>query len=92
LRRRAAMGRRKSRFDRLSTRDAEAIIENALSLRKTVLSAQLHLTASGPLFWQLCGLVDKLHEVLATVAEKEPDYRMPSLGLLPLPEDYYTRK
>jgi hypothetical protein len=86
------MGRRRSRFDKLSARDAEAIIGDALSLRKTVLSAQLHLDASGPLFWQLRGLVDKLHEVLATVAEKEPDYRMPSLGLLPLPEDYYTRK
>ncbi|WP_192362661.1 hypothetical protein [Mesorhizobium mediterraneum] len=86
------MGRRKSRFDRLSTRHAEAIIRDALSLRKTVLSSQLHLKAHGELFWQLCGLVDKLHEVLASVAEKEPDYRVPDLGLLPLSEDYLTRK
>ncbi|MCP9232637.1 MULTISPECIES: hypothetical protein [unclassified Mesorhizobium] len=86
------MGRRKSRFDRLSARDAEAIIRDALSLRRTVLSSQLHLKAHGELFWQLCGLVEKLHEVLASVAEKEPDYRMAELGLLPLPEDYSTRK
>lgn len=86
------MGRRKSRFDKLTARDAEAIIGDALNLRKTVLSAQSHLNASGPLFWQLRGLVDKLHEVLATIAEKEPDYRMPGLGLLPLPEDYCTRQ
>ncbi|MER8592882.1 MULTISPECIES: hypothetical protein [unclassified Mesorhizobium] len=84
------MGRRKSRFDRLSARDAEAI-RDTLSLRKTVLSSQLHLKAHGELFWQLCGLVEKLHEVLASVAEKEPDYRMAELGLLPLPEDYSTR-
>ncbi|RUU96436.1 hypothetical protein EOB36_29885 [Mesorhizobium sp. M6A.T.Cr.TU.017.01.1.1] len=90
--RRAAMGRRKSRFDRLSTRDAEAIIRDALSLRKTVLSSQLHLKAHGELYWQLCGLVEKLHEVMASLAEKEPDFRMPNLGLLPLPEDYLTRK
>ncbi|MER9756411.1 hypothetical protein NKJ46_23785, partial [Mesorhizobium sp. M0166] len=63
-----------------------------LGLRDAVLSAQRNLKASGPLFWQLCGLVDKLHEVLAIVAEKEPDYRMPNLGLLPLPEEYSTRK
>ncbi|MER8883494.1 hypothetical protein [Mesorhizobium sp. M0816] len=86
------MGRRKSRFDRLSARDAEAIIRDTLSLRKTVLLSQLHLKAHGELFWQLCGLVEKLHEVLASVAEKEPDYRMAELGLLPLPEDYSTRK
>ncbi|RWN28427.1 hypothetical protein [Mesorhizobium sp.] len=86
------MGRRKSRFDRLSTRDAEAIIRDALSLRKTVLSSQLNLKAHGELYWQLCGLVDKLHEVMASLAEKEPDFRMPNLGLLPLPEDYSTRK
>ncbi|TIT00690.1 MAG: hypothetical protein E5W72_05365 [Mesorhizobium sp.] len=86
------MGRRKSRFDRLSTRDAEAIIRDALSLRKTVLSSQLHLKAHGELYWQLCGLTDKLHEVMASLAEKEPDFRMPNLGLLPLPEDYLTRK
>lgn len=86
------MGRRKSRLDRLSARDAEAIIRDALSLRRTVLSSQLHLKAHGELFWQLCGLVEKLHEVLASVAEKEPDYRMAELGLLPLPEDYSTRK
>lgn len=86
------MGRRKSRYDRLFARDAEAIILDALSLRKTLLAAQVHLNASGPLFWQLCGLVDKLHEVLAAVAEKEPDYRAGHLGLLPLPEDYSTRK
>ncbi|RWK58609.1 hypothetical protein [Mesorhizobium sp.] len=89
---RAAMGRRKSRFDRLSTRYAEAIIRDALSLRKTVLSSQLHLKAHSELFWQLCGLVEKLHEVMASVAEKEPDFRIPDLGLLPLPEDYLTRK
>ncbi|RUU44001.1 hypothetical protein EOC93_12700 [Mesorhizobium sp. M6A.T.Ce.TU.002.03.1.1] len=86
------MGRRKSRFDRLSTRDAEAIIRDALSLRKTVLSSQLHLKAHGELYWQLCGLVEKLHEVMASLAAKEPDFRMPNLGLLPLPEDYLTRK
>ncbi|TGQ28584.1 hypothetical protein [Mesorhizobium sp. M00.F.Ca.ET.216.01.1.1] len=86
------MGRRKSRYDRLFMRDAEAIVRDALRLRDTVLSAQLHLKANGPLFWQLGGLVDKLHELLATVAEKEPDYRMAGLGLLPLPEDYSTRK
>lgn len=86
------MGRRKTRFDKLSATNAEAIIEDALRLRQTVLSAQTHLNASGSLFWQLRGIVDKLHEVLATVAEKEPDYRMPGLGLLPLPQDYYTRK
>ncbi|RWK49018.1 hypothetical protein [Mesorhizobium sp.] len=86
------MGRRKSRFDRLSASDAEAIIRDALGLRRTVLSSQLHLKAHGELFWQLCGLVEKLHEVMASVAEKEPDFRMPDLGLLPLPEDYLTRK
>ncbi|MER8944472.1 hypothetical protein [Mesorhizobium sp. M0959] len=63
-----------------------------MSLRKTVLSSQLHLKAHGELFWQLCGFVEKLHEVLASVAEKEPDYRMAELGLLPLPEGYSTRK
>ncbi|RWN57345.1 hypothetical protein [Mesorhizobium sp.] len=86
------MGRRKSRFDRLSARHAEAIISDGLSLRRTVLSSQLHLKAHGELFWQLCGLVEKLHEVMASVAEKEPDFRMPDLGLLPLPEGYLTRK
>lgn len=86
------MGRRKGRYDRLFARDAEEIIREALGLRDEVLSAQRNLKASGPLFWQLCGLVDKLHEVLAIVAEKEPDYRMPNLGLLPLPEEYSTRK
>lgn len=86
------MGRRKSRFDKLSARDAEAIVRDALSLRKTVLSSQLHLKAHGELYWQLCGLVDKLHEVMASLAEKEPDFRMPNLGVLPLPEDYLTRK
>ncbi|MER8423242.1 hypothetical protein [Mesorhizobium sp. M1403] len=86
------MGRRRSRYDRLFARDAEEIIKEALSLRRVVLSAQLNLKANGPLFWQLCGLVDKLHEVLASIAEKEPDYRMAELGLLPLPEDYSTRK
>jgi hypothetical protein len=86
------MGRRKGRFDKLSTRPAEAIISDALSLRRTLLASQLHLKAQGELFWQLCGLVEKLHEVMASVAEKEPDFRMPDLGLLPLPEDYLTRK
>lgn len=86
------MGRRKSRFDRLSTRHAEAIISDALSLRRTVLSSQLHLKAHGELYWQLSGLVDKLHEVMGSLAEKEPDFRTPNLGLLPLPEDYLTRK
>lgn len=86
------MGRRKSRYDRLFARNAEAIILDALHLRETLLAAQLHLNPSGPLFWQLYGLVEKLHEVLATVAEKEPDYRAAHLGLLPLPEDYSTRK
>ncbi|WP_292241093.1 hypothetical protein [Mesorhizobium sp.] len=89
---RAAMGRRNSRYDRLFTRDAEAIISDALRLRGTVLAAQLHLKANGELFWQLSGLVDKLHAVMATVAEKEPDFRAAGLGLLPLPEDYSSRK
>ena len=86
------MGRRNSRYDRLFARDAEAIISDALRLRGTVLSAQLHLKANGELFWQLSGLVDKLHAVMATVAEKEPDFRVAGLGLLPLPEDYVGRK
>ncbi|CAH2395999.1 hypothetical protein [Mesorhizobium escarrei] len=86
------MGRRNGRFDRLSARHGEAIIRDALSLRKTVLSSQLHLKAHGEQYWQLCGLVDKLHEVMASLAEKEPDFRMPDLGLLPLPEDYLARK
>lgn len=85
-------GQTKKPVDRLSTRDAEAIIRDALSLRRTVLSSQLHLKAHGELYWQLSGLVDKLHEVMASLANKEPDYRMPGLGLLPLPEDYLTRK
>ncbi|RUV75953.1 MAG: hypothetical protein EOR30_16900 [Mesorhizobium sp.] len=62
------MGRRKSRYERLFASDAEAILRDALSLRQTVLSAQLHLNASGALSWQLSGLTDKLHEVMATVA------------------------
>ncbi|UVK37692.1 hypothetical protein LHFGNBLO_004770 [Mesorhizobium sp. AR10] len=86
------MGRRNSRYDRLFASNAEAIINNALRLRQTVLSAQLHLKANGALFWQLSGLTDKLHEVMAAVAEKEPDFRAAGLGLLPLPEDYYKRK
>jgi uncharacterized protein YceH (UPF0502 family) len=90
--RRAAMGRRNSRYDRLFARDAETIISDALRLRGTVLAAQLHLKASGELFWQLSGLVDKLHAVMATVAEKEPDFRAAGLGLLPFPEDYSSRK
>ncbi|MGX5830080.1 hypothetical protein [Mesorhizobium sp. 43Arga] len=86
------MGRRKSRYERLFSSNAEAIIRDALRLRETVLAAQLHLKASGSLFWQLSGLTDKLHEVLAVVAEQEPDFRAAGLGLLPLPEDYSTRK
>lgn len=86
------MGRRNSRYDRLYARDAETIISDALRLRGTVLAAQLHLKASGELFWQLSGLVDKLHAVMATVAEKEPDFRAAGLGLLPFPEDYSSRK
>ena len=86
------MGRRNSRYDRLFASNAEAIINDALRLRQTVLSAQLDLKANGELFWQLSGLTDKLHEVMATVAEKEPDFRAAGLGLLPLPQDYYKRK
>jgi hypothetical protein len=50
------MGRRKSRFDKLSARDAEAIIGDALSLRKTVLSAQSHLNATAPCSGNFAGL------------------------------------
>ncbi|PDQ18417.1 hypothetical protein CN311_24895 [Mesorhizobium sanjuanii] len=73
-------------------RDAEAIIRDALRLRDTILAAQLHLKANGALFWQLSGLTDRLHAVMATVAEREPDFRTAGLGLLPLPEDYSSRK
>ena len=86
------MGRRNSRYDRLFAGNAEAIINDALRLRQTVLAAQLDLKANGALFWQLSGLTDKLHEVMATVAEKEPDFRAAGLGLLPLPQDYHKRK
>jgi len=86
------MGRRNSRYDRLFAGNAEAIINDALRLRQTVLAAQLHLKANGELFWLLSGLTDKLHEVMAVVAEKEPDFRAAGLGLLPLPQDYYKRK
>ena len=86
------MGRRNSRYDRLFASNAEAIINDALRLRQTVLAAQLDLKANGELFWLLSGLTDKLHEVMATVAEKEPDFRAAGLGLLPLAEDYYKRK
>ncbi|MGX7876996.1 hypothetical protein ACVDG5_033995 [Mesorhizobium sp. ORM6] len=86
------MGRRKSRYDRLFRSDAEAIIRDALDLRKTILAAQLHLKANGEMFWLLAGLVDRLHEALAAVAEKEPDFRMSGLGLLPLGEDYSGRE
>lgn len=86
------MGRRKSRYDRLCASDAEAILRDALRLRTTVLAAQLNLKANGELFWHLSGLTDKLHAVMGIVAEKEPDFRTAWLGLLPLPEDYSTRK
>ncbi|WP_224598559.1 hypothetical protein [Mesorhizobium sp. ES1-3] len=56
------MGRRTSRYDRLFKSNAEAIIRDGLRLRETVLAAQLHLKASGSLFWQLNGLTDKLHD------------------------------
>lgn len=86
------MGRRKSRYDKLFRSDAEAIVRDALALRKTVLASQLNLKANGEMFWLLAGLVDKLHDVLAVVAEKEPDFRMSGLGLLPLGEDYSGRE
>jgi len=44
------MGRRNSRYDRLFAGNAEAIINDALRLRQTVLAAQLHLKANGALF------------------------------------------
>ena len=89
---RAALGRRKNRYDRLFRSNAEAIIRDALDLRTTLLAAQLSLKANGEMFWLLCGLVDRLHEVMAAVAEKQPDFRAAALGLLPLPEDYADRK
>ena len=70
----------------------EAIIKDALRLRGTLLSAQLHVKANGALFWLLSGLTDKLRAVMTTVAEKEPDFRAAGLGLLPLPQDYSSRK
>ncbi|WP_296744524.1 hypothetical protein [Mesorhizobium sp.] len=81
------MGRRNSRYDRLFRSDAEAIIRDALELRKTVLAAQLHLKSNGEMYWRLSGLVDRLHEVMGAVAGREPDFRAAWLGLLPLPED-----
>ena len=86
------MGSRNSRYDRLFMQDAEAVIGDALRLRATLLSVQLHLKANGELYWQLSGLVDRLHAVMAAVAEKEPDFRAAGLGLLPLPEDHSSRK
>ncbi|AZO24686.1 MULTISPECIES: hypothetical protein [unclassified Mesorhizobium] len=85
------MGRRKSRYDRLLQSDAEAIIRDALELRKTVLAAQVNLKANGEMYWRLNGLVDRLHEVMGAVAGREPDFRAAWLGLLPLPEDYSDR-
>ncbi|TGQ64104.1 hypothetical protein EN829_020880 [Mesorhizobium sp. M00.F.Ca.ET.186.01.1.1] len=86
------MGRRKSRYDRLLVSDAEAILRDALRLRATLLAAKVNLTASGALYWHLSGLTDRLHAVMEVIAEKELDFRAAGLGLLPLPEDYSSRK
>ncbi len=88
---RAALGRRKSRYDRLFRSDVEAIILDALELRQTVLAAQLNLKTNGEMYWRLNGLVERLHEVMGAVAGREPDFRAAWLGLLPLPEDYSDR-
>jgi hypothetical protein len=84
--------RRKSRFKRLFARDAEAVLTDALRLRDSILEANLHLETSSAPYAALRELTDAIHKALPVIAEREPDFRVGSLGLLPLPEDYGSRK
>lgn len=87
----AKPSRRKSRFEKLFTGDAERFIVDALKLRRTILDAHLRLTPMGEQYRALYDVHEAILKALPLVADKPLDDRHPDLGLLPLPADLGTK-
>lgn len=74
--------RRKSRFDKLFYTDVKRFVEDAMRLRETILSAQLHLTSCDQ-SKALSRVHDALLEALPVVLGRPIDIHRGDLGVVP---------